>query len=114
MAALVDEATPPSPTMPGMPPPSGNGMRLVVVGTPILVSDTLIRQGVDVGVIFALKSIAWLVENEKLISIPPKDVSPNWVTVSDRQRNLAIVAVCLLPTLVILAGGTVWWRRRRG
>jgi len=115
MAALVDETTPPSPTMPGMPPPpSGNGMRLVVVGTPILVSDTLVQQGIDVGVIFALKSIAWLVENEKLISIPPKDTTPNRVTISDRQRNLAIVAVCLLPVLVMLTGATVWWRRRRG
>ncbi len=115
MAALVDEATPASPTMPGMPPPpSGNGTRLVVVGTAILVSDTLVQQGVDVGVIFALKSIAWLVENEKLISIPPKDTTPNRVTVSDRQRNLAIVTVCLLPVLVMLTGATVWWRRRRG
>ena len=115
MAALVDEATPPSPTMPGMPPPpSGNGPRLVVVGTPILVSDTLIQQGIDVGVVFALKSIAWLVENEKLISIPPKDTTPNRITVSDRQRNLAIVVVCLLPALVMLTGVTVWWRRRRG
>ena len=101
--------------MPGMPPSSsGNGMRLVVVGTPILVSDTLVAEGVNVGVVFALKSIAWLVENEKLISIPPKDITPNRITISDRQRNLAIVAVCLLPTLVILAGGVVWWRRRRG
>jgi len=115
MAALVDEATPPPPMMPGMPPPpSGNGPRLVVVGTPILVSDTLVQEGIDVGVIFALKSIAWLVENEKLISIPPKDTTPNQVTVSDRQRNLAIVAVCILPALVMLTGATVWWRRRRG
>ncbi len=115
MAALVDEATPPSPPIPGMPPPpSGNGTRVVVVGTPILVSDTLIRQGIDVGVIFALKSIAWLVENEKLISIPPKETTPNRVTISDRQRNLAIMAVCLLPALVMLAGATVWWQRRRG
>jgi len=96
------------------PPPSGNGPRLVVVGTPILVSDTLIQQGIDVGVVFALKSIAWLVENEKLISIPPKDTTPNRITVSDRQRNLAIVVVCLLPALVMLTGVTVWWRRRRG
>jgi len=115
MAALVDETTPLSPTMPGMPPPpSGNGMRLVVVGTPVLVSDTLIQQGVDIGVVFALKSIAWLVENEKLISIPPKDTTPNRITVSDRQRNLAIVVVCLLPALIMLTGVTVWWRRRRG
>ncbi len=115
MAALVDEATPPPPMMPGMPPPpSGNGTRLVVVGTPILVSDTLVQEGIDVGVVFALKSIAWLVGNEKLISIPPKDITPNRVTVSDRQRNLAIVAVCLLPVLVMLTGATVWWRRRRG
>ncbi len=111
MAALVDEATPPPPMMPGMPPPpSGNGTRLVVV----LVSDTLVQEGIDVGVVFALKSIAWLVGNEKLISIPPKDITPNRVTVSDRQRNLAIVAVCLLPVLVMLTGATVWWRRRRG
>jgi len=115
MAALVDEAISPTPLMPGMPPPpSGNGMRLVVVGTPILVSDTLVDQGVNVGVVFALKSIAWLVENEKLISIPPKDTTPNRITVSDRQRNLAIVAVCLLPALIMLTGGVVWWRRRRG
>ncbi len=115
MAALVDQTTPPPPMMPGMaPPPREDGVRMVVVGTSIMMSDDLVRQGVDIGVYFALKSIAWLVENEKLISIPPKDTTPNYITFSDRQRNAAIVAVFGLPVLVMLTGVTVWWRRRRG
>ena len=79
-----------------------------------MMSDDLVQQGVDSGVYFALKSIAWLVENEKLISIPPKDTMPSYVTLSDRQRNAAIIAVFALPALVMLAGAVVWWRRRRG
>ncbi len=115
MAVLVDKGTPAPPPVPGMQPrPSEDGARLVVIGTSHPVSDGLLARGWEYGVIFALKSIAWLVENEKLISIPPKDTTPNRVTVSDRQRNLAIVAVCLLPALVMLTGVTVWWRRRRG
>ncbi len=115
MAALVDKTSPPPPMMPGMaPPPREDGVRMVVVGTSIMMSDDLVQQGVDSGVYFALKSIAWLVENEKLISIPPKDTMPSYVTLSDRQRNAAIIAVFALPALVMLAGAVVWWGRRRG
>ncbi len=115
MAALVDQTTPPPPMVPGMePPPRQDGARIVVAGTSIMVSDDLVRQGVDSGVYFTLKSIAWLVENEKLISIPPKDTMPSRVMLSDRQRNVATITVFALPVLTMLAGAVVWWRRRRG
>ncbi len=115
MAALVDQTTPPPPMMPGMaPPPRQDGARMVVAGTSIMVSDDLVRQGVDSGVYFTLKSIAWLVENEKLISIPPKDIMPSRVMLSAPQPTVAIITVFALPVLIMLAGAVVWWRRRRG
>ena len=79
-----------------------------------MLSDGLVRDGVESGVHFALKSIAWLTQNEKLISIPPKENAPNYLTISDRQRRVSIIAAFALPVLVMLAGGVVWWRRRRG
>lgn len=118
MAAVIDESSPPPPQMPGMPPPpqaEGAGTRIVVVGSSVMMTDRLVQAGLSGGAHFVLKSIAWLVENEKLVSIPPKEQTPNYISLSDAQRKLAIIFVVgIIPLLVILGGGIMWWVRRRG
>ncbi len=118
MAVVIDESSPPpSPQMgmPPSPPPGSPATRMVVVGSSIMMTDRLIQAGLVGGANMVLKSIAWLVENEKLVSIPPKQLAPNYVSLSDPQRKLAIVFVMgVIPLLIMISGGIVWWIRRRG
>ena len=60
-----------------------------------------------------LNSINWLVANEKLISIPPKDIVPAVLTMTERQQKLVwVLVVGVMPLLVAVCGFAVWWRRR--
>ena len=64
--------------------------------------------------VLTLNSIAWLVSNEKLISIKPKETDTPYLTMVGAQKAIAAVLVLfVIPGLVVLAGGLVWWRRRR-
>jgi len=117
MAAVIDESPPPPPQMPGMPSPPQpeGGTRMVVVGSSVMMTDRLIQAGLSGGAHFVLKSIAWLVENEKLVSIPPKEQTRHDFSLTEIQRKLAMVFVVgIIPVLVILTGGIMWWVRRRG
>lgn len=80
-----------------------------------MMTDRFVQAGLAGGAHLVLKSIAWMVENEKLVSIPPKDYMPKFISMGDTQRKLAIVWVLgIVPLLVILGGGIMWWVRRRG
>ncbi len=115
LAAVVDESQSPRRGMPPGTPQSAQGTRMVVVGTSLLMTDRLVNAGLIGGAHLVLKSIAWMLENEKLVSIPPKQQTRTFVTLSDIQRKLAMVFVLgVVPLLVIVSGGLVWWIRRRG
>jgi ABC-type uncharacterized transport system involved in gliding motility auxiliary subunit len=62
----------------------------------------------------ALNSIAWLAEQEELVSIRPKSSQPRIVVLS-RQQVLyyffTIVAVA--PIAITVAGVAIWWRRKK-
>lgn len=113
MAAVVDKGQQPNPY--GMPEPEMDteGLRMVVVGDADMMTDDVLNLGLQANIYFVLNAINWLVENEKLISIPPKDEMPRYMTMSNTQVKLvwALTAV-VVPLLVLLAGGVVWWRRR--
>jgi len=54
------------------------------------------------------------VGNEKLISIPPKETETPYLTMVGAQKAIAtVLTLFVVPGLVVLAGGFVWWRRRR-
>ncbi|MGQ9697536.1 MAG: GldG family protein, partial [Armatimonadota bacterium] len=58
--------------------------------------------------------INWLSEDEMLLDIPPKpsdDTSPVNLTASQR-RFVVLVNWLGVSLAVLLAGTTVWWRRR--
>jgi ABC-type uncharacterized transport system involved in gliding motility auxiliary subunit len=61
----------------------------------------------------ALNAINWLASDEDLISIRPKARDDRRITLTQAQmRWLRITSQFLLPLLVVLAGVSVWWRRR--
>jgi len=121
MAAVIDESKKEKPpTQPGMPPApetddEGDGPRIVVVGSSDFMTDGFIQSAQVWGNgMLVLNSIAWLVANEKLISIPPKEQEQPYLTMIGAQKAIAIViALLVIPGLVVLAGAFVWWRRRR-
>ncbi len=114
LAAAVDTASTP-PQMPGMPEPpqQEEGMRMVVVGDGDLVTEEILNLGPTGNLYFAINSVNWLAANEKLISIPPREDTPRYVTMNSTQQKLVwVITVAVVPLLIAIAGFTVWYRRR--
>lgn len=114
MAAAVDEGGPQQ-TQYGMPPQDDdqNGLRMVVLGDSDMMTDEIANIGLKANIYFTLNAINWLTENDKLITIPPKDEMPRYMTMSAGQLKLVwAISVVIIPLLMLLAGAVVWWRRR--
>jgi ABC-type uncharacterized transport system involved in gliding motility auxiliary subunit len=61
----------------------------------------------------ALNTVNWLASDEDLISIRPKDRDDRRVTMTRSQLNwVGITSLGILPLGIVIAGVTVWWRRR--
>jgi ABC-type uncharacterized transport system involved in gliding motility auxiliary subunit len=61
----------------------------------------------------ALNALNWLSSDEDLISIRPKEQENRNVTMTRAQFNWVLVSTqFLLPGALLLAGVSVWWRRR--
>jgi len=87
-------------------------MRLVVIGDSDLATNTQL-QNVPNATLLA-NTLNWLVERESLVGIPPKQ--PEHVKLSltaSQLSRLTWLVLIVLPGLVILAGVTVYLRRRR-
>jgi len=61
----------------------------------------------------ALNALNWLASDEDLISIRPKEQENRTVTMTHAQFNwVRLSSQFLLPGALLLAGVSVWWRRR--
>ncbi|HUC55544.1 MAG TPA: GldG family protein [Candidatus Cybelea sp.] len=61
----------------------------------------------------AMNTVNWLASDEDLISIRPKDRDDRRITMTQSQLNwVGITSLGLLPLGIVIAGVTVWWRRR--
>jgi len=61
----------------------------------------------------ALNALNWLASDEDLISIRPKEQENRTVTMTHAQFNwVRLSTQFLLPGALLLAGVSVWWRRR--
>ncbi|HEX3120991.1 MAG TPA: GldG family protein [Candidatus Acidoferrum sp.] len=61
----------------------------------------------------ALNTMNWLSSDEDLISIRPKAPEDRRITMTRAQMNVVrITSQFVLPLIVIVAGVSVWWRRR--
>ncbi len=89
----------------------GKDARLVVIGD----SDFATNQvaGLVLNGDLFYNTINWLAQEGDLISIRPKSQENRRVNLTEaQQRGLQLFAVYLLPLLVLLFGGYIWWNRR--
>lgn len=62
---------------------------------------------------FFLNTVAWLSEDTDLISIRPREPDDQKMFLTAvQQRNVAYLALVILPGLFVVLGIATWWRRR--
>ena len=93
-------------------PTTAKESRLVVFGNSNFATDSLFEQQLN-GDVF-LNTVSWLSQqDEKLLSIRPKQPKNRRIIISNLEANLlTISAVVLLPLLGLLTGFIIWWKRR--
>ncbi len=85
--------------------------RFVVFGSSIWMANSFINFNGNRDL--ALNTMNWLSSDEDLISIRPKEQDDRRITMTKSQLNLVrTTSQFLLPLVVIVAGISVWWRRR--
>jgi ABC-type uncharacterized transport system involved in gliding motility auxiliary subunit len=114
LAAVIDAGKQQQPGPMGMPPEENeNAPRIVVIGDADMMTDLLISRGLVGNARLVLNSINWLVENEKLISIPPREDTPRYMTMNASQKRLVwALTMGIIPLGIGIVGFIVWWRRR--
>jgi ABC-type uncharacterized transport system involved in gliding motility auxiliary subunit len=90
---------------------SEKGMRLVVIGDSDFAANRHFRNGNNADLF--LSSINWLAEGEEIIAVERKVLPIRRLILSPEQaRFLHISSIGLLPLLLLVFGGYLWWRRR--
>ncbi|MGH9742069.1 MAG: GldG family protein, partial [Candidatus Acidiferrum sp.] len=85
--------------------------RFVVVGSSSWAANSFLNFNGNSDL--ALNAVNWLASDEDLISIRPKEPENRPITMTKAQMNwVRITSQFLFPLAVVLAGFTVWWRRR--
>jgi len=93
---------------------TGRG-RIVVVGSAALVEDQLLNsvRGNLGNVDLFMNAVAWLAEEESLISIRPKMLQAREVYLTPPQaRGIIYSNILFVPLLVLAACAIIWWQRR--
>lgn len=89
----------------------GNKGRLVVIGDSDFAENQWVGQQHNGDLFY--NTIDWLAQDESLISIRPKTATNRRVTLTAGQATvLRWLDLFFLPGIVILAGITIWWKRR--
>lgn len=88
-----------------------SGARAVVVGNASFASDGAFNQYGNGS--FFLGAVNWVVGNDSLVTIPPKQPVTNSINMTAGTRNFAaLLSLVVLPLAVLLLGTVVWWKRR--
>jgi len=85
--------------------------RIVVIGNAAFLANAFVGNGgnMDLGI----NIVNWLAGEEKLIAMQPRTVRDGNIILSTTQlSSILIVSIIVLPSLFILIGGTLWWRRK--
>ena len=114
LAVAVDSTPPSTPggASPTPTPGSSPGVRLVLIGTPDLVSNNALQQVPGNQSLFE-NSVNWVAQQDNLIDIRAPETSPRTMVLTSPQMNLiAYTSFLFLPLAVLAAGAAVWWTRR--
>ena len=85
--------------------------RLIVYGNARFATDRYAQSGGNLD--FFVNAVNWLVEDEELISIRPRQTAQEMLYIPTTDaRLLAIFVALAMPLLALVLGGIVWWRRR--
>jgi ABC-type uncharacterized transport system involved in gliding motility auxiliary subunit len=85
--------------------------RLLVVGDSDFAANEHFQNGGN-GDLF-LNAVNWLAEEENLISIRPKPYTFRRMVISDNAtRFIRFSSIGLLPLIVLIVGGVIWYRKR--
>jgi hypothetical protein len=86
--------------------------RLVVVGDVDFVSNSFFPYMSNSDLVMGM--LAWLLREERAPTVRPAvEVLPTVTLTNAQVREIFLATVVALPGTVALAGGVVWWRRRR-
>ncbi len=102
-----------SSTAPGATPASTSpSARIVLIGSPDLISDNSLQQVPGNSTLF-LNAANWVAEEDNLINVRVPDTTPRTLVLTSSQMNLiAYSSFLFLPLAVLAAGAAVWWTRR--
>ena len=92
--------------------PGKRPMRLAVYGDSDFAANQLLQANAPNAVLIA-NTLNWLVEREALLGIPPKKTEQVKLTLTRDEIRMVYLLAALLPLLAIVAGTTVFFRRRR-
>jgi ABC-type uncharacterized transport system involved in gliding motility auxiliary subunit len=85
--------------------------RAVVIGNALFVTDQFFH--VLGNSSFFVSSVNWAVGDDQAVAIPPKPPLINRIEMNEQTaRFIALLAVLVLPSAVLIIGGVVWWKRR--
>ncbi len=87
------------------------GARIVVIGDSDFIANAHFQNGNNSDLF--LSEVGWLTEGEEIISVDRKVLPIRRLILDpEEERFLHISSIGLLPLLLLLTGGYVWWRRR--
>jgi ABC-type uncharacterized transport system involved in gliding motility auxiliary subunit len=115
-AAVSAPATDATPAKPDQKPADGQNdkqreTRIVAIGDSDFASNGAL--GVQGNRDLFLNTVNWLVQQENLISIRPRDAEDRRITLTaEQERRIFFLTVVIVPGLILLAGVQTWWRRR--
>ena len=90
---------------------AGKQARLVVIGDSDFASNAYFNFSGNGD--FFLNVASWLIQEENLISIRPKERQNNPVQLTQVQGNLIFMSTVIgFPAIVLIAGFRIWWSRR--
>jgi len=95
-------------------PAGSKKARIVVVGTSGFADNRVLPpSSSDANLELVLGTFQWLAREDGLISIPPKPARALPLTLTRQdQGTIIFITIFLMPSLIVLGGVMVWWRRR--